>query len=87
MPTYDFECKCGRITSQVFKMSELKRFIKCTCGRKARRIISGGCILRDADIPWLPSAAKVFQKAGERPVQTRQEMKKYLKDNHLACIG
>lgn len=87
MPTYDFECKCGTITSKAFKISEVERFIKCKCGKRARRIISGGSILRDADIPWLPSATMVFQRVGERPVQTRQEMKQYLKDNHLACIG
>ena len=87
MPTYDFECKCGKITPRVFKMSEVRRFIICECGKKAKRIISGGSLLRDADIPWLPSASKVFQRPGERPVQTRQEMNRYLKDHHLACIG
>lgn len=87
MPTYDFECKCGLVTSKVFKMSEVERFISCKCGKKARRIISTGFVLRDADIPWLPSASKVFQKPGEKPVQTRQEMRKYLKEHNLVSIG
>lgn len=87
MPTYDFECKCGQVTSKVFKISEVERFIKCKCGKKAKRIISTGFVLRDAGISWLPSASKVFQRPGERPVQTRQEMKQYLKSHNLVNIG
>jgi hypothetical protein len=65
----------------------MKRFKMCICGKRAKRVIVGPSVLRDADIPWMRDAVKTLQPDCERPVQTRQEWKKYMKENKLTCIG
>ena len=42
MPTYVYECACGRQTERQFKMSECPDVIKCECGKDAKRVICGG---------------------------------------------
>jgi hypothetical protein len=87
VPTYVYLCKCGRRLEKVCRIVEHTSSIPCECGKSAGQIIEGGFTLRDADIPWMSSAAKVMQRHNERPVETRQEWKKYQKDNGLVCVG
>lgn len=72
---------------RVFKMSDFPKTIKCDCGGRARKIISLGSIKTDGDVTWMESASKNLVKHGERPLTTRTEYKRYLKENHLAPIG
>lgn len=92
-PIYEYECNhCKTITEIVHKPNSIPKKARCKkpgCGRMARRILSRGAIQCDSvnDVKWLPSACKTLQKAGEPPLQSRKEYNKYLKDNHLACVG
>lgn len=87
MPVYEYECQCGQKIERVCKISEHTRSVDCVCGKEAKQILSNGVALRDSDLPWLTDAVKTLQPSYERPVQTRSEWKKYMKDHHLACIG
>ena len=83
---YEYQCKkCDKVHEKVFKMTDFPNTIKCeSCGGKASKIISKAVTFTDNDIPWMPSASKVLTKHHERPITTRTEYKKYLKDNSLA---
>jgi putative FmdB family regulatory protein len=94
MPTYQYECpRCKKITEKVHRIDSIPKKVRCEtkgCGRMARRIIpQSGAIQCDSvnDVKWLPSACKVMQRDGERPVTSRTEYNKYLKDNNLVCKG
>jgi hypothetical protein len=87
MPTYSYECRCGKTITDICKISQMKKFKVCVCGKRAKRIIVGPAVLRDEDIPWMKEAVKTLQPDCERPVQTRQDWKRYMRENHLACIG
>ena len=89
MPLYDFSCpKCG-ITVEVFqKLDEATPTIPCSkfdCQGQAVRVITHGhgAALRDAPI-WLDSAKTLLQPDGERPIESRGEYKKYLKEHRIA---
>jgi putative FmdB family regulatory protein len=89
MPIYEYECEeCGNIMEVVSKISEKPEFGVCDCcGGHAKPILSRGAIHTDGDVKWLQSAREVLQPDGERPIETRGEYNRYLKDNNLACIG
>ena len=53
----------------------------------AKKILSRGTVLTDDNVSWLPSAVKVLQPDYERPIETRKEYEKYLKNKGLECIG
>ena len=49
-----------------------------------------GAIQTDGDVKWLPSARQVLQPDYEiraRPIETRGQYKKYLKEHGLICKG
>ena len=90
MPIYEYQCNnCGNISERLFFMSEdLPETIDCIeCGDIAHKIMSVNSLQTDNDVTWLPSAVKTLQPDYERPIETRGEYKKYLKDNHIACKG
>jgi putative FmdB family regulatory protein len=89
MPLYEFKCKnCRKVSEQFFAVAERPDKIKCSCGKTAKRVLSSrGAILTDGDVKWLASACQTLQKEGERPLQTRSEYKRYLKDNGLIAAG
>lgn len=88
MPIYEYKCtNCGDITTILSRVADKPDFTFCSCGHKAKFILSVGAILTDGDVKWLPSARETLQPDGERPIETRGEHKKYLKDHHLECIG
>jgi len=87
LPTYEYECECGKIIERVHKITNIPKTTKCKCGKRAKKILSLPAIQTDGDVRWLPSASKVLVKHYERPLETRGEYKQYLKDNHLEAIG
>ena len=88
MPVYEWYCKhCLKVTERMFRVSECPDQIKCACGKIAKKILSRGAVLTDDNVSWLPSAIKVLQPDYERPIETREEYKKYLKDHNLECTG
>jgi putative FmdB family regulatory protein len=91
MPLYTYECeKCGKEMDKVFSIKDYPRVIDCGyCGNTAKKILAAGHggIQTDGDVTWLPSAVKVLQRPGERPIETRTEHKAYLKSHNYSQIG
>ena len=89
MPIYEYKCdRCRRVTEMICSVKEHQDRIKCKCGKNARIIISrNGAVHTDGDVKWLESARKTLQPDGEKPIETRSELKRYLKSHQLACIG
>ena len=91
MPVYEYECKkCKAIQECIYHIEERLPQVKCKkCGGTAVRVLSLGGIQCDSagDITWMPSALKVLQRDHEKPIETRGEYKRYLKDNKLIATG
>lgn len=89
MPIIEYQCRCGKVTEKIRKITRIPNTTRCACGWLAKRILSRGAIKCDSvnDVKWLPSACKVMQKHGEPPIESRMQYNKYLKDNHLTCKG
>jgi len=91
MPLYEFECPhCFSRQDRVFRMDACPIAVRCSqCGKSAKKIISfgHGGIQTDNDVPWLPSAVQVLQSDHERPIQTRGEYNRYLKDKGIQPAG
>jgi putative FmdB family regulatory protein len=88
MPIYQFKCKkCRRLTEEMHSVTAIPDRIKCACGKMAKRQLSSFAAFTDNDVTWLPSAAAMLQPDGERPITTRLEYNKYLRDHNLECKG
>ena len=92
MPIYTFECQsCKKEIDQWHKVTRIPTRVRCQCGRMAKRVLSmSGAIQTDGDVKWLPSARQVLQPDYEiraRPIETRGQYKKYLKEHGLICKG
>jgi len=93
MPLYTYECaKCGEVTDMLSPMDSYPKTIRCTsCGARARKVIAvgHGGIQCDGmnDVPWLASALGNLQPDGEKPIETRGEYKRYLKDKNIIAAG
>ena len=90
MPIYEYKCKrCRRVTEKFYTVNQSPERVKCACGKMAKKILSRGAIRCDSinDVSWLPSARMVLQPDGERPIETRGQYNRYLKDNNLVCKG
>ena len=90
-PLYEFECKeCKDIQENIFKIKDCPQVVKCKqCGKEAKRIISiRGAILTDGNVKWLPSVVEQMRPDYDnRPIETRTDLKKYLKENGLVWTG
>jgi putative FmdB family regulatory protein len=90
VPLYEFECQvCGKSHERVFKIVGCPTSQRCDCGGDARKVIvpGHGGIKTDNDVPWLKSAVKVLQPDHERPIETRGEYNRYLKENNVIAAG
>ena len=94
MPLYEYQCDtCGFQIEYACKIAERPEAMPCDldCPGKMRQIITLPNILMDdvVNIPWLQDFAAKRKEArfGGRPIQTRTEYRKYLKDNDLRPCG
>ena len=93
MPLYEFSCvDCAQVKDEVYKIADCPAKIKCEkCGGWMVKVISighGGLQCDSAvDVPWLSSASKVLQPDHERPLETRGEYKRYLKERNIIASG
>ena len=89
MPLYSFECPhCGNIKEEIFKIDNCPKSIKCKCGGRARKIITVGGIITDNNALWLPSVVEQMRPDYDKqPIETRTELKGYLKNNGLIWTG
>ena len=91
MPVYEFECvNCANVQDEVYRIADCPTKVKCEkCGEWAVKVISIGAIQCDSmnDVPWLASAVQNLQPDHERPVETRGEYKRYLKEKNIIACG
>ncbi len=82
---YEYECRCGKTTEKVCKVTRIPRRVRCECGWMAKKVLSRSAIQADSitDVKWLPSALQTLQKDGERPITSRKEYNRYLKENQI----
>jgi putative FmdB family regulatory protein len=88
MPLYDYHCEdCGKTVEKFFMMSKYPQSIKCECGKRARKVCvamgyqdqwgrAGGLI--DDHPAWMAHTLENLQKEGERPIESRSEMKRVM---------
>lgn len=88
MPIYSYSCRCGKKFDRFHKITRIPNTARCECGWLAKKIISShGAIQTDNDVKWLPSALQTLQRPGERPIETRSEYNRYLKEKGISCVG
>lgn len=94
MPLYSYECQtCGKEMDKVYPIENCPRVIECIhCRREAKKVltIGHGGIQTDGGVTWLPSACETLQtprERKERPITSRTEWKKTMKDKGLIPIG
>jgi len=91
MPIYSFFCdKCDMEIEEIYKISDRPDDTVCpVCNGRAKRVLmpGRGGIRLDSKVSWLPSAVKVLQPNYERPIETRSEYDKYLKDRNIIPVG
>lgn len=95
MPLYDYKCKeCNGEFELYTTLDRWNDTIPCSeCGGECERVIvkrGHGGVLRD-DPVWLDNGVRAMLQdlddPSTKPIQTRQEWKKYLKDNGIAEKG
>lgn len=81
----DFECRiCGYIFENTFDESTAIDLMECPkCGKmEVFRIITSNTGHR-ADPLWLESACEVLQADDEKPIESRSEFDRYLKEHNI----
>ncbi len=93
MPLFDYECpRCGATKEIIAKIDGFPKSVPCNhCGTESPKVITlgHGGIQCDSmvDVPWLASAVENLQPDHERPVETRGEYNRYLKENNIIASG
>lgn len=80
MPLYDYECEeCGRKYEEFFPVDSFPEYIRCECGKSARKIISKP---QDIKPDWEPYWD---ENLGDEPVlvTSRQHRRELMKQKNL----
>ena len=89
MPLYDYEClECGAEFEMYFPMREWKMTPLCpTCNGKAKKVLKPGHGGIQTDTPaWIDETVRAQLQDpddGEKPIETRAELNRVLRENHL----
>ena len=87
MPIYEYECRCGQKIEVFHKPNRIPKRQRCKCGMTAKRVLSAnGAVHTDGDIKWMGSAKQNLPNSAKH-IETRGEWKRYLKQQHLTCVG
>lgn len=89
MPTYEFECRtCDKVTETFFRMNDVPESVPCRiCGCDARRILSRTAVHCDS-VEWIDDTLRgCLQKDGEKPIETKSELKDYCKAHDIVQTG
>ena len=93
-PQYEYKCPdCDTVFDEIYKLKEYEKNPQPLCpeckGYCAKRHFSPLPIHCDSinDVKWLPSACKVLQKPGEKPITSRSEWKRYCEKTGSICKG
>lgn len=86
MPIYEYQCEeCSNHFDMYFPLQEFDTVPECPdCGGSGKKHITVGGIEDDSPA-WLddPVLQENLQGDGQRPIKSRQEFKRYLRDNNL----
>lgn len=86
MPTYEYECiDCGNSEEMICSVNSFPDSIRChVCGAIAQKVINfGGSILSDTPA-WIDQTVRnQIQGDNEKPIETRAEYKKYLREHNI----
>jgi putative FmdB family regulatory protein len=86
MPVYEFMCNgCKAVFDKFFKMDECPDRLLCPmCDKgEARKVIAFNGAIQSDTPAWINDHLReALQKDGEKPIETRTEYEKYLKDNN-----
>lgn len=87
MPLYDYQCQdCGKEFECFYSLSDADKTPECECGSKnVNKIIKLGYGGFHGEYPiWLDDTTRgCLQKPGEKPVETRTEFNRYLKESGI----
>jgi putative FmdB family regulatory protein len=94
MPLYDYECsKCDNVQEEFFKVKDKPLWVRCKkCGNMAAPVImvGHGGIFREEPV-WLDDGVRTALQDTDRvalglekPIETRSEYKRYLKENGIS---
>jgi putative FmdB family regulatory protein len=89
MPTYEYECcVCGELNEGIFPMSNIPEGIECfSCGGHSKRVLSK-CAAHCDSAPWIDDGLRgCLQRDGEKPVETKSDLKAYCKANDIIQTG
>ena len=90
MPLYDFEClKCEHIDERFFRIESCPKVAICSqCGFASMKIIVLGHGGFHSDTPkWIDDGVRgALQGDDEKPIETRGEYNKALKDKNVEPI-
>ena len=90
MILFDFECtECNHRFEAVVRDASVAKVDCKKCGKVAEKIPTFGGIQCDSavDVKWLGSACKTLLPDGHKPIESRGEYKRYLKDHNIMERG
>ena len=94
MPLYDYKCsECGGEFEFYIKLSQYNKNMPCAeCGGVCERILTLGHGGIAVDTPaWLDNSVRAMVQdlddPSVRPIETRQELNRYLKQNGFVAAG
>ncbi len=86
MPLYQWKCPDHGEFEATYKMDTKPDTAPCpVCNAGSRQVVCIGGVQGDEMPAWFqhPHARGCLQSAGERPIETRTEYRKYLKDHNI----
>lgn len=89
MPTYEYQCVvCGEVNEAIFPISKIPEGIECfSCGGHSNRILSK-CATHCDTADWIDDGLRgCLQKDGEKPIETKSELKAYCKAKDIVQTG
>lgn len=91
MPAYDYQCNsCGNVQEEFFKVSDKPEIVACVkCGSEAGKILSATTVHGDEMPAWMrhPHALGCLQGSTEKPIESRSEYNRYLKQHGIAEVS
>lgn len=89
MPIYEYECKTCNSTTETFaSISDIPATVRCrSCRGIAHRVLSRVAVHCDT-ATWINDDLRgCLQGDGEKPVETKSELKAYCKAKDIVPIG
>jgi putative FmdB family regulatory protein len=81
MPTYEYQCRCGKVTDAYRTVEDRNKSPQCSCGGQTEKIISAPSMV-------IPDIQPYKAVAGDqRWIKSRAEHREFLRSNDLIEVG